>query len=214
MNAREQILARVRGAVSDVTAPIGSPGAVPVIQAEPESPQQTIELFVDRVVDYKATVVRVAADGVAAAVAGALGTAGATSVVVPRGLDPAWTTELGDGIQAVSDDQLSSAQLDQIDAVVTACAVGIATSGTIVLNHDADQGRRALSLVPDMHVCVVRADQVVHDVPEAVSRLHPGDGMPRPLTWISGPSATSDIELDRVEGVHGPRRLHVILVAD
>lgn len=214
MNAREQILARVRGAVSDVTAPIGSRGAVPVIQAEPESPQQTIELFVDRVVDYKATVVRVAADGVAAAVAGALGIAGATSVVVPRGLDPAWTTELGDGIQAVSDDQLSSAQLDQIDAVVTACAVGIATSGTIVLNHDADQGRRALSLVPDMHVCVVRADQVVHDVPEAVSRLHPGDGMPRPLTWISGPSATSDIELDRVEGVHGPRRLHVILVAD
>jgi len=214
VNAREQILARVRGAVSDVTAPIGSRGAVPVIQAEPESPQQTIELFVDRVVDYKATVVRVAADGVAAAVAGALGTVGATSVVVPRGLDPAWTTELGDGIQAVSDDQLSSAQLDQIDAVVTACAVGIATSGTIVLNHDADQGRRALSLVPDMHVCVVRADQVVHDVPEAVSRLHPGDGMPRPLTWISGPSATSDIELDRVEGVHGPRRLHVILVAD
>ncbi len=214
MNAREQILARVRGAVADVTAPIGSRGPVPVIEADPTSPAETVELFVERVVDYQAIVERATPDGVGAAVAGALGNAGATTVVLPAGLDPAWVAELGDGIQTLADERLSSAQLDAIDAVVTACAVGIATSGTIVLNHDADQGRRALSLVPDLHVCVVRADQVVHDVPEAVSRLHPGDGMPSPLTWISGPSATSDIELDRVEGVHGPRLLHVILVAD
>jgi L-lactate dehydrogenase complex protein LldG len=214
MSAREEILARVRGAVTDVTAPLGARGATPVIEAVSGGREETIELFVDQVVDYKAQVVRVQPDGVGAAVAGALSFAGAESVVVPEGLDPAWIAQLGDGIRVVADEQLPSAELDAVDGVVTACAVGIATTGTIVLNHGSDQGRRALSLVPDLHVCVVRADQVVHDVPEAVSRLHPQDGMPPPLTWISGPSATSDIELDRVEGVHGPRTLHVILVSD
>ncbi len=101
-------------------------------------------------------------------------------------------------------------ELDAIAAVVTAARVGIAETGTIVLDHQADQGRRALSLVPDLHVCVVRADQVVAGVPQAVALLDPD----RPHTWISGPSATSDIELNRVEGVHGPRTLHVLLVDD
>jgi L-lactate dehydrogenase complex protein LldG len=214
MSARDEILARVRGAVTDVTAPLGARGAVPVIEAVSAGREETIEQFVDKVVDYKAQVVRVAPDGVGAAVAGALQFAGASSVVVPDGLDPAWTAELGDGIRVVADEGLASADLDAIDAVVTASAVSIALTGTIVLDHGADQGRRALSLVPDLHVCVVREEQIVHDVPEAVARLHPQDGMPRPLTWISGPSATSDIELDRVEGVHGPRTLHVILVGD
>ena len=139
---------------------------------------------------------------------------GASSVVVPSGLDPAWVSALGDGVRIVADEGLGSLDLDAIDSVITASAVSIATTGTIVLDHGPDQGRRALSLVPDVHVCVVRASQVVHDVPEAVFRLHPQEGMPRPLTWISGPSATSDIELDRVEGVHGPRTLHVILIED
>ena len=103
--------------------------------------------------------------------------------------------------------------LDSIDGVVTASAVGIATTGTIVLDHRADQGRRAITLVPDTHVCVIRADQVVHDIPDSVRRLRPQAGDARPLTWISGPSATSDIELERVEGVHGPRTLVVVLVA-
>ena len=104
--------------------------------------------------------------------------------------------------------------LDTIDGVVTGAALGIAETGTIVLDHGPAQGRRAITLVPDTHVCVVRADQVVADMPDAVARLRPGAEGARPLTWISGPSATSDIELQRVEGVHGPRTLVMVLVAD
>ena len=122
------------------------------------------------------------------------------------GLDRTWLSAF-DG-EIVVDDGLSAEQLDQIDAVVTGSSVGIADTGTIVLDHGPGQGRRALTLVPDRHVVVVRAAQVVPGVPDAVAALDPT----RPLTWISGPSATSDIELDRVEGVHGPRTLQVVLV--
>lgn len=135
------------------------------------------------------------------------------SVVVPPGIEPGWLAGLGDVVVRTDSREapLSAVELDGIDAVVTAARVAVAETGTIVLDGEPDQGRRAISLVPDVHVCVVRTDQVVQTVPEAVRLLDADPG--RPLTWISGPSATSDIELDRVEGVHGPRTLHVALVS-
>lgn len=192
-SARDEILGRVRAALDGVE-PAGTLPAAPTVRPADD----LVGLFVERVEDYRAVVTRCAPGDVEATVAAVL--AGG-SAVVPSGL----------GLHvpgAVVDDRLSAADLDGIDAVVTAARVGIAETGTIVLDHAEDQGRRAISLVPDLHVCVVRADQVVADVPDAVALLDPR----RPLTWISGPSATSDIELNRVEGVHGPRTLHVVVV--
>jgi L-lactate dehydrogenase complex protein LldG len=177
--------------------------------------------FVERVEDYRAQVQRVAADGVADAVAAACGRYAVRTLLVPADGPREWTTALSE-VEVVRDravpdsdgdagdgrGPLTIAELDRADGVLTGAAVGIGETGTIVLDGGLGQGRRALSLVPDVHICVVRADQVVDDVPAAVARLRPE----RPLTWISGPSATSDIELDRVEGVHGPRTLHVLLV--
>jgi len=169
-----------------------------------------VGLFVERVEDYRAVVTRVSADALPAAIAAALGDT--RRVVVPPGLDGSLLTA-ATGIGVVTDDgALTAAELDGMDAVVTAAAVGIAMTGTIVLDHGPDQGRRALTLVPDRHVCIVRTDQLVGDVPEGIARLSAVMAAGRPLTWISGPSATSDIELERVEGVHGPRTLHVLLV--
>ncbi|CAG7844027.1 Lactate utilization protein C [Pseudoclavibacter triregionum] len=213
MSAREDILARVRGATADVVSPMGSGESGTVTEEVSSGPAETLELFAENVADYRAQVLRVEPGGVADAIAGALREHGCGSVVVPGGLDEAWVDAIGSVATVVPDSlSLTSADLDSIDGVVTASAVGIATTGTIVLDHREDQGRRAITLVPDTHVCVIRADQVVHDVPESVRRLRPGAGDTRPLTWISGPSATSDIELERVEGVHGPRTLVVVLV--
>jgi L-lactate dehydrogenase complex protein LldG len=193
VSARDEILRRVRSALDGVSPVVDLPRA-------PRAPDRgdLVALFDERVADYRAVVTRCAASDLARVVGDALGSARA---VVPPGLGL-------DVADAVVDDGLTAAELDRLDAVVTRARVGIAETGTIVLDHADDQGRRAISLVPDLHVCIVEAAQVVADVPDAMEVLDPS----RPLTWISGPSATSDIELDRVEGVHGPRTLHVVLV--
>ncbi|MCY7395298.1 MAG: lactate utilization protein C [Nocardioides sp.] len=195
MSARDDILGRVRAALEGVDRT----GTVP--PAPRVSPvADLVGLFAERVADYRAVVVRCTPEDLVATVAAAL--PDGASVVVPAGLSvPVSGARVDDGS--------SAAELDATDAVVTEARVGIAETGTIVLDHGPGQGRRAISLVPDLHVCIVREDQVVADVPDAVALLDPS----RPLTWVSGPSATSDIELDRVEGVHGPRTLHVVIVS-
>lgn len=219
MSARSEILDRLRGALADVDgAPdpqVGHRTMPTTMQGAGLPAEGVLERFTEVVRDYRATVQPVTSADLPRAVAGALQVAGCSSVVVPTGLDDRWLAEVRHGsMRVVAEQEVDTAGLDGVDAVVTAAAVGIATTGTIVLDHGPDQGRRALSLVPDTHVCVVRAEQVVADVPQAVARLRPDAEAAQPQTWISGPSATSDIELERVEGVHGPRTLVVLLVTD
>lgn len=214
MNAREEVLRRVRDAIQDVTEQ--DPAVdVPIewVYGQPLATADVLADFVKKVEDYRATVVRVPDAGVPQAVADALVTLGAASAVLPDGVPAAWAEAIAAaGIRILADDPpLDHPTLNTVDAVVTAAAVGMADSGTIALDHAEDQGRRVLSLLPDRHVCVVRADQVVSDVPEAMARLAPALRARRPVTWLSGGSATSDIELSRVEGVHGPRQLWVVL---
>jgi L-lactate dehydrogenase complex protein LldG len=205
VTARDEVLARIRAAIGGDGAPDpGPPGGYRT--SGDRDREQLLDLLADRLVHYRAAVRRAAPGELAAAVGAALAERGARRVVVPPGLDlPA-----PPGTEVIVDDGLSPQDLDALDGVITGAAVAIAETGTIVLDGSPDQGRRAITLVPDYHLCIVRADQVVELVPEAVARLEPRAA--RPLTWISGPSATSDIELSRVEGVHGPRMLEVILV--
>lgn len=217
MGAREDILQRVREATRDVTE--ADPALdVPMtwVYGQPLATADVLADFVEKVEDYRAVVVRVPSAQVPQAVADALTSLGVRSAVMPPGVPAAWAEAASAaGVQLFADEPpLSHAELNTVDAVVTAAAVAMADSGTIALDHHTDQGRRALSLLPDAHVCVVRADQVVSDVPEGIARLAPAMRARRPVTWLSGGSATSDIELSRVEGVHGPRRLWVVLAED
>ena len=196
MSARDDILGSVRRALAGADT---TPVPVPTGHRNRPPTTDVVELFVERVADYRAVVERVAEADVAEAIGWAL-PAGARVVLPP---DSPWAVAGG-----TVDTGLSATDLDGFDAVVTGATLGIADTGTIVLTHGPGQGRRALTLVPDVHVCVIRAGDVVADVPAAIRLLDPL----LPQTWISGPSATSDIELDRVEGVHGPRSLHVIVV--
>jgi len=200
MSTREEILGRVRQALGDAPHPAAEVPRGYRGVGDDLDRSAVLARFVERVEDYRATVTRCRAAEVAEVLARAVA---GRSVVVPAGLP--WPVP-----GSVDDAGQSAAELDAIDAVVSGAALGIAATGTVVLDHGPGQGRRALTLVPDLHVCVLGAAQVVAGVPQAVARLDPE----RPQTWISGPSATSDIELDRVEGVHGPRTLHVVLVDD
>jgi L-lactate dehydrogenase complex protein LldG len=199
-SAKDDVLARIRTAL----------GPTPVAPEIPRAYRQAgslphdgiVDLFCERVAEYQATVHRVAAADVAEIVRSIL--AGATRIGVPTGFPDL-------GLDVTADDSLSIEQLDTLDAVVTGSALAIADTGTIVLDSGPSCGRRALTLIPDHHICIVDAHTIVPSVPDAVAQLAGAAAEGRPITFISGPSATSDIELDRVEGVHGPRRLDVLV---
>ena len=219
MTARDEVLGRIRTALGGDPGggahPPGDPASAGYRTRGELEPAALLDLFAERLIDYRSQVRRTEPAGLLDAVRAALAERGARRVVLPPGLDlpgldqpePGQAGTL-DGIELITDNALSAQDLDRMDAVITRAAVAIAETGTIILDAGPGQGRRALSLIPDYHLCLIDAAQVVALVPEAVARLRPD----RPLTWISGPSATSDIELDRVEGVHGPRTLEVILI--
>ncbi|WP_035839783.1 LutC/YkgG family protein [Kitasatospora azatica] len=205
MSSREAILGRVRAAIADTPAePAPIPRAYRRSHLVPG--RHAVELFAERVADYRATVTRTDPAGLPAAIAAALAERSVRRLALPDGFP---TELLPPGSEwQWHREPLTVPELDRLDGAVTLAAVGIAVTGTIVLDAGPGQGRRALSLVPDYHLCIIRAEQIADDVPDALARLDPT----RPLTFVSGPSATSDIELDRVEGVHGPRVLHVIII--
>lgn len=218
MSAKEEILARVRSALEaprrdEITTADDVPRDYQRADHKQETstdPAKVRNLLVKRLEDYTAVVHRTTASGAATAIAQALG--GARSVVVPSGLPEEWTREVSAPLTR-DDGDLAPHDLDRIDAVLTGCHTAIAQTGTIVLRSDDISGRRAVSLVPDRHVIVVDAaggQQVVLGVPKGIERMNTDPTAA--WTMISGPSATSDIELSRVEGVHGPRRLDVVLI--
>jgi L-lactate dehydrogenase complex protein LldG len=208
VTAREEMLARIRTALGTSEADTIE---VPREYRRSSTMDRSamLDLLVERLLDYKARVRRCGDTEASSTIATALAEQQARRVVVPAGLAGEWLADLA-GVDVVVDDGLSSDALDAVDGVITASSTAIAETGTVVLDASPDQGRRAITLVPDYHLCVVRAADVVATVPEALARLNPT----RPSTWISGPSATSDIELNRVEGVHGPRTLEIVLIED
>lgn len=209
-DAKTEILARLRSALDH------TPPAPAVLRSyrrtSRRQPAEVVEMLVDRLVDYKASVFRETADTVANRIAELLGEH--ATFVVPEGIEPAWLPG-GDHRKVIveSNDErtgmiLNSDELNAVTAVVTASTVSCAETGTIFLSTRVDEGRRMITLVPDHHICIVPLETVVELIPEAFERVEPT----APITMISGPSATSDIELERVEGVHGPRRLDVIVL--
>jgi L-lactate dehydrogenase complex protein LldG len=223
VSSRDLILGRVRRALADVprddTPPVpeqsGRDSAYEqavdrryLREHGSRSLSETVDLLAENLADYRAIVHRSTEDELPYVVMQLLAARGSRYVLVPPGLPPAWMSAADS--TRVHDRAVSTArELDEVESVVTGCALAVAETGTIVLDGGPDQGRRRITLIPDHHICVVRVPgQVVASVPQAMERLDPT----RPLTWISGPSATSDIELDRVEGVHGPRTLEVVLV--
>jgi L-lactate dehydrogenase complex protein LldG len=211
LSTRETVLARIRSALNDVPEH-EQPEHVAVPQEYLRShadTTDTVALFAERVADYRARVLRVTRAEATDAIAALLTERAVRELVVPPGF-PEELLPQGAWRRLSDEPPLGVEALDAADAVLTTAALGIAVTGTLVLDAGPGQGRRVLTLLPDYHLCVIREDQITGDVPDALARLDPN----RPLTFISGPSATSDIELDRVEGVHGPRTLDVLIIAD
>ena len=213
--ARDEMLRRVKRALRDVPG-VEASGDVPIQRAYrhtgTELQHELVSRFAERVAEYRAKVTVVGRDELAKTIATAFAIRGVRRLVVPLDLPEDWAP---DGVELLRDEELSNTQLDESDGVLTGCALAIAQTGTIVLDGGPAQGRRAITLLPDYHLCVVQASQIVDLVPEAIARLYPAArDARRPITFISGPSATSDIELNRVEGVHGPRTLEVLIVVN
>jgi L-lactate dehydrogenase complex protein LldG len=209
MTAREEVLARVRTALGPSPAVPEVARAYRGADAAATGSGAVVERFCDRVSAYRATVTRATPAEVEAVVTALCRAGGGRRVVAAPGIRASVP-----GLEVVQDEPaLTADALDGVDVALTGCALAIAETGTIVLDAGAASGRRLLALVPDHHVCVVWGEQVVAGVPDAIAALAPAAAAGRPLTLVSGPSATSDIELERVEGVHGPRRLDVVVVA-
>jgi L-lactate dehydrogenase complex protein LldG len=211
VSGRDELLRRVRQALRDVPA-TERPEDVPVDRSyrrEGATGPDAAGLFAERVADYDATVSRVPTRGLADVVSERCRRRGASRIATPCDLPPEWRPP---GVELVEDTELTNEVLDGLDGVLTGCALAIAETGTIVLDCGERQGRRALTLVPDWHLCIVEEIQVVETVPQGVELLEEAVREGRPITFVSGPSATSDIELSRVAGVHGPRTLDVLLV--
>ncbi|MFI0960103.1 lactate utilization protein C [Streptomyces sp. NPDC021080] len=221
MSSRDLVLGRVRRALADVprddgTLPERDPGYEQAVgrrylrEHGTRTVAETVDLLAENLADYRAIVHRATEDELPYVVMRLLAARRSRRVLVPPGLPPAWMSA-ADPARVHDRAASTPRELDEVESVVTGCAVAVAETGTIVLDGGPDQGRRRITLIPDHHICVVRVPgQVVASVPQALERLDPA----RPLTWISGPSATSDIELDRVEGVHGPRTLEVVLLGE
>ncbi len=202
--ARDAVLARVRSALAGAPPPPEPPRAYRLAGSLDRA--AVVERFAERLADYRARVVR--SDDPAAAAAATFAEEGARRVVVAPDLEPALRPA---GVELVEDAGLPAEALDELDGALTTCAAACAETGTIALDGGPGQGRRAITLVPDLHVCLVAAEQIVETVPELLERLEAGARAGRPIVLVSGPSATADIELSRVEGVHGPRRLVAIV---
>ena len=215
-SAKDTILSRTRHALRDVPKD-ESPEDVPIERGYrkegEDSREEIVDRFADYVAEYEATVHRVGEDELPKAIQEALERRGVEKLVVPSDLPEKWLPEEVELSKESPDDHLGNDELDGSDGVLTGCALGISQTGTIVLDSGEAQGRRALTLLPDYHLCVVKEEQILDLMPEAIASLEEAvKGAGRAVTFISGPSATSDIELERVEGVHGPRTLEVMIV--
>jgi L-lactate dehydrogenase complex protein LldG len=205
-SSRERILARIRKAnAQSISREPSNPRAYD--RGSTKGSQDVLTLFVDRLRDYDAGVFSMRREEIAHDLAEILAVANRRRIAIPPALPAEWFAE---GIEWLPDHELSFDTLNSVDGVMTAATVGVATSGSIALQHGPAEGRRILTLLPDYHLCVIEAGQVVETLPEAFARLDPA----RPVTFFSGPSATADIEMIRIKGVHGPRFLDVLLIQD